>query len=272
MPKPMRPLQAPRGWLRHAGIYWLPPLLWMAVMFVLSTDTFAAEHTGGVLWHVLSGLAPRVTYEQYTLLHFLIRKAAHLTEYAILACLLLRACRAGAAQAWHWRWATLSFVLVAIHAGLDEYHQAFTQSRTGSVSDSVLDMTGGLIALALLWCKRRKPAGRDRHRSVCRGPLRESSMNIFVGNLAWSTTEEDLAQLFHPYGEIASVRILTDRDTGRSRGFGFVEMPNATEANAAIVGLQGATLEGRMLSVSEARPREERGGPRRPRDERRPRW
>src|SRR5207245_6907840 len=155
--------QRTRGWLRQAGRYWLPPLLWMAVMFVLSTDAFAAEHTGEVLWHVLSGLALHVTYAQYTLLHFLTRKAAHLTEYAILACLLLRAFRAGAAGAWHWRWAGLSFVLVAIHAGLDEYHQAYTQYRTGSVADSVLDMAGGLIALALLWLTRRKPVSRERH-------------------------------------------------------------------------------------------------------------
>jgi VanZ family protein len=166
MSEPMGRPQRTRGWLRHAGLYWLPPLLWMAVMFVFSTDTFAAEHTGAVLWHVLRELTPHVTYAQYTLLHFLTRKAAHLTEYAILACLLLRAFRAGAAGAWHWRWATLSFVLVAIHAGLDESHQAYTQYRTGSVSDSVLDMSGGLLALALLWLTRRKPAGRERHGAV----------------------------------------------------------------------------------------------------------
>jgi len=83
-------------------------------------------------------------------------------------------------------------------------------------------------------------------------------MNIFVGNLAFSTTEEELAQLFHPYGEIASVRIMTDRYTGRSRGFGFVEMPDAMEANAAIAGLDGTSLEERALTVTEARPREER--------------
>jgi VanZ family protein len=135
-------------------------------MFVLSTDTFAAEQTGKVLWDVLHELAPHVTYEHYALLHFLTRKGAHLTEYAILACLLLRAFRAGAAVTWHWRWATLSCVLVAIHAGLDEYHQAFTQSRTASVADSVLDLAGGLLALALLWLNRRPPAGRERHRSV----------------------------------------------------------------------------------------------------------
>jgi VanZ family protein len=132
----------------------------------LSTDTFAAEQTGEVLWHVVSGLAPQVTYEQYTLLHVLTRKAAHLTEHAILAGLLLRAFWAGAVGTWHWRWATLSCVLVAIYAGLDEYHLAHTQYRTGSVSDSMLDMSGGLIALALLWRNRRKPAGLNRHGSV----------------------------------------------------------------------------------------------------------
>jgi VanZ family protein len=131
-------------------------------MFVLSSDTFAAEHTGAVLWHVLSGLSPRVRYEQYALLHVLIRKAAHLTEYAILACLLHRALRAGAAEAWHWRWATCALVLVAICAGLDEYHQAYTQSRTGSVADSVLDMAGGLVALTLLGLRQRIGAGRGR--------------------------------------------------------------------------------------------------------------
>jgi RNA recognition motif-containing protein len=90
-------------------------------------------------------------------------------------------------------------------------------------------------------------------------------MNIYVANLAFTTTEEELALLFHPYGEVTSVRIITDRDTGRSRGFGFVEMPDATEAQAAIAGLHGTSQWGRLLTVSEARPRENQGGPRRPR-------
>jgi len=97
-------------------------------------------------------------------------------------------------------------------------------------------------------------------------------MNIYVTNLAYTTTEEELSQLFEPYGSVESVRIITDRETGRSRGFGFVEMPDATEARAAIAGLNGTALGGRTLTVDEARPREER----RPRDDgegrRRPRW
>jgi RNA recognition motif-containing protein len=83
-------------------------------------------------------------------------------------------------------------------------------------------------------------------------------MNIYVMNLAYMTTEEELSQLFESYGIVESVRIITDRDTGRSRGFGFVEMPNATEAQAAIDGLNGTSQGGRTLTVTEARPREER--------------
>ena len=90
-------------------------------------------------------------------------------------------------------------------------------------------------------------------------------MEIFVGNLAYTATEQELRQLFETYGVVDRVNILQDRDTGRPRGFGFVTMPDTTEAQAAIAGLQGTTLGGRTLSVNEARPREDRGGPRRPR-------
>jgi RNA recognition motif-containing protein len=97
-------------------------------------------------------------------------------------------------------------------------------------------------------------------------------MRIFVANIAFTTTEEELERLFEPYGIVNRVQIVTDRDTGRSRGFGFVEMPDATEAQAAIDGLNGTSLEDRTLTVNEARPREGDNRPRRPRDERRPRW
>jgi cold-inducible RNA-binding protein len=95
-------------------------------------------------------------------------------------------------------------------------------------------------------------------------------MNIFVGNLEYSATEEDVRQLFEQYGVVDTVRIMTDRETGRPRGFGFVEMEDDQAAQAAIAGLNGTSLGGRALSVNEARPREERGGP--PRGPRRPRW
>ena len=83
-------------------------------------------------------------------------------------------------------------------------------------------------------------------------------MNIYVSNLAYNATDYDLRQLFESYGEVDTIRIITDRDTGQSRGFGFVEMPDSATAKAAIQGLQGKELEGRTLTVNEARPREPR--------------
>jgi RNA recognition motif-containing protein len=83
-------------------------------------------------------------------------------------------------------------------------------------------------------------------------------MNIYVGNLSYSLSEEELRDAFAAHGEVSSVKILSDRETGRSRGFGFVEMPNQSEGEAAIEQLNGKDLGGRALRVNEARPRERR--------------
>jgi len=86
-------------------------------------------------------------------------------------------------------------------------------------------------------------------------------MNIYVGNLLPEATEEDLRQAFEAFGQVTSVKIITDKYTGDSRGFGFVEMPNNSEAQSAISGLDGKDLKGRALRVNEARPRrDDRGG------------
>ncbi len=84
-------------------------------------------------------------------------------------------------------------------------------------------------------------------------------MNIYVGNMAFSTTEQGLNTAFAAYGNVGSVRLATDRDTGRPRGFAFVEMNNDSEAKAAIAGLNGRSLDGREIVVNEAKPREDRG-------------
>jgi len=108
-------------------------------------------------------------------------------------------------------------------------------------------------------------------------------VNIYVGNLSYEVAEEDLRQAFSAFGEVASATVIKDKVTGRSRGFGFVEMPAQAEAQAALEGLNGTELKGRAISVNEARPRPEGGrggesrrgpggpgGPRRPRSG--PRW
>lgn len=84
--------------------------------------------------------------------------------------------------------------------------------------------------------------------------------NIFVGNLSFTSTEDSVRSIFEGYGTVDRVSIITDRETGKSRGFAFVEMPNDDEANRAIGALNGADFGGRKLNVNEARPREERGG------------
>ena len=83
-------------------------------------------------------------------------------------------------------------------------------------------------------------------------------MNLYVGNLSFDTDEAALRQFFNDYGPISSARIITDRDTGRSRGFGFVELEDAAAALKAVTELNGSELDGRTLTINEARPREER--------------
>lgn len=84
-------------------------------------------------------------------------------------------------------------------------------------------------------------------------------MNIYVGNLSFDSSEDDVRQAFSEYGQVTSVAIIKDKMTGRSRGFGFVEMSDDSEAQAAIAGLNGQELGGRTLTVNEARPRSEGG-------------
>ncbi len=86
--------------------------------------------------------------------------------------------------------------------------------------------------------------------------------NLFVGNMSFQTTEDELRSIFEPYGEITRIQVMTDRDTGRARGFAFVELADDEEAAKAITELNGKELDGRALNVNEARPKPERSGPR----------
>ena len=88
---------------------------------------------------------------------------------------------------------------------------------------------------------------------------------IYVGGLPYATTDQQLQELFSAYGKVESAQVITDKFTGRSKGFGFVEMPDGTAARTAITKLQGQQIEGRTLTVNEAKPREPRGEPSRSR-------
>jgi RNA recognition motif-containing protein len=112
--------------------------------------------------------------------------------------------------------------------------------------------------------KSPRPRGSNRGKE-----LESGKMNIFVGNLSYSTTEEKLQTVFEAYGEVSSVKILRDRETDRPRGFGFVEMPNDEQAQDAIDALNGKEFDGRALRVNKARERSD--SDRRP-PSRRQRW
>lgn len=85
------------------------------------------------------------------------------------------------------------------------------------------------------------------------------SKKLYVGNLTYGVTDSDLLKMFEPHGAVESAQVIMDRDTGRSKGFGFVEMKNAEEAQAAITALNGKEADGRALTVNEARPKAEKG-------------
>ena len=129
--------------------YWLPVLLWMIFIFIGSTDLMSAEHTSRFIGPFLRWFAPDITEATIASVQLVVRKCAHLTEYAILAVLLYRAFRQSTARLW--RAAAFAFLVAAVSASLDEFHQAFVASRTGSPWDVMIDCIGALIGLAIYW-------------------------------------------------------------------------------------------------------------------------
>jgi VanZ family protein len=135
--------------------YWLPPLIWMTVIFWFSTDTFSGQETGSALEILLDFSGLSLTDEAIATLHFLIRKLAHFSAYAVLGTLLWRAFRGEARESWRWRWGIGAFLAAAAYALFDEYHQSLTRTRTPSIVDSLIDMFGSLAALAGVWASSR---------------------------------------------------------------------------------------------------------------------
>jgi VanZ family protein len=125
-------------------------VLWAALIFTLSTDTFSSQHTGGVILVALRWVLPHAHAETLDLIHLLIRKTAHVSEYFVFSLLLLQAIR-GIETGWKLRWAILALLIASSYAALDEFHQSFVPSRTASPRDVLLDATGATLAQIAAW-------------------------------------------------------------------------------------------------------------------------
>lgn len=132
-------------------IYWLPTLLWMAAIFIFSTDIFSSGNTGGLVLKIAHWIFPNLTEDQYLEIHYGVRKLGHFSVYAILSFWLFYGFRAGSMLRWKRQWGLYTFLIVGIYALLDEYHQTFVSSRTGSIYDSLIDLSGGVFMLLVLW-------------------------------------------------------------------------------------------------------------------------
>lgn len=138
---------------------YVPLIIWMALISFVSTNDFSAVNTSRVVRPLLLWLFPNITEESISLTHFLVRKAAHITEYAILGWLAARAFIGSSRELLRREWFLAALVLVVLHALMDEYHQSFVPTRTGSLYDSGIDVAGGLIGLIGFSYLRRRRAG-----------------------------------------------------------------------------------------------------------------
>jgi VanZ family protein len=132
-----------------------PLVIWALLIFIGSGSALSAEHTSVVV-RFAKWLFPSATPDFLAWFHFSVRKAGHLTEYAILATLAARAFRNSSHQFVRVHWFKLSLLLAAAYALTDEFHQSFVPSRTASIHDSLIDSAGALIALIVIWSRHRK--------------------------------------------------------------------------------------------------------------------
>ena len=136
---------------------YLPLVAWLAFISFASSDSFNATNTSRIIGPLVLWLFPNTSPETLATVHFITRKLAHFTEYAILAYLAARAFRTSPRPAISRRWFLISLVLIVVYALLDEYHQSFVPSRTASIFDSFVDMTGGVATLLFIRRRQRPP-------------------------------------------------------------------------------------------------------------------
>lgn len=149
--------------MRRLRRYW-PVLAWAAAIWVFSTETFSATHTSRLILPALHWLFPQASEETLEILHFMIRKSAHLVEYFIFSSLVFHSIR-GERKGWQWRWGLIAIAIAAGYAAVDEIHQAFEPTRGPALSDVGLDTIGAVLAqLCAAWwsLRHRRPPETER--------------------------------------------------------------------------------------------------------------
>ena len=131
-----------------------PVVLWLGFIFFASSNSFSASNTSRFIGPLVLWLFPDTSQETLTTIHFVVRKLAHFSEYALLGILAARAFRTSPNPSIHRHWFLISAALIVIYALLDEYHQSFVPTRTASLVDSLIDISGGLTALIVLSRRR----------------------------------------------------------------------------------------------------------------------
>jgi len=139
---------------------YIPLILWLGFITYASTEGFSAANTSRIIGPIVLWLFPNTSADTMEVIHFTIRKIAHFTEYGILGYLAVRAFRTSPGPNISRYWFLLSLSIVVLYALMDEYHQSFVPSRTASIYDSFIDMTGGLTVILLLrlWYRERQPS------------------------------------------------------------------------------------------------------------------
>jgi VanZ family protein len=140
--------------------HYLPLIAWLAFISFASSDNFNAGNTSRIIGPLILWLFPNSSPETLAVVHFVTRKIAHFTEYAILGFLAARAFRTSPRPAINQRWFLICVTLVVVYALLDEYHQSFVPSRTASIYDSLIDMAGGLTVLIFIIFRKSAKAQR----------------------------------------------------------------------------------------------------------------
>ena len=141
-----------------------PLVIWMGVIFFASTGEFSGANTSRIVRPLLLWLFPHISEEKIGLVHFIVRKAAHFSEYAVFALLAARAFASSSHEFLRRNFFYITFLLIFLYSLSDEYHQSFVPSRVGTIYDSLIDTAGGLTALILYTLWRRRKSGRSEVR------------------------------------------------------------------------------------------------------------